>query len=380
MEEKKKAPTEVEALTKSKNSDFQSDTQEKAYISSESLAEKVLAVKQSIESAFSEESPKSYLSNIYRFDETEEDNKFLLRIGGVPSFPKGSLIALQAKKKSGKSQFQYYIISAILNGGMGNIELEYDTPIKMQVFDTEQRRGDIKVCHYRLRNTINKDPNNVPNLQVFYLRPKSREERWKIVHEAITTEKPDLVFLDGVRDLVGSINDERECADLMDNLMKLTDEVGCSIVCVIHQNKSEMDSTMRGWLGSELGNKDNEEWELKKKDGYFSARCVAGRAMNPPDVNFTIEGDCNPCSQRFVCVDVSAEEARQRQERAEEKLAADKELAKVLFPNGAIPTKTIKERYHQTTGKGDSSAEKWLKDAREAGIILEQGRGFYKLP
>ena len=46
--------------------------------------------------------------------------------------------------------------------------------------------------------------------------------------------------------------------------MKLAQETGCCLVCVLHQNKGTEDRNLRGWIGTELMNKAFEVYSCEK--------------------------------------------------------------------------------------------------------------------
>ena len=76
--------------------------------------------------------------------------------------------------------------------------------------------------------------------------------------------QPDLVVLDGVRDLIADINDGVEAQRITEQLMTLAQQHHCCIVCVLHQNKSDSDRNLRGWIGTELTNKVFEVYSCEK--------------------------------------------------------------------------------------------------------------------
>ena len=98
-------------------------------------------------------------------------------------------------------------------------------------------------------------------------RPLTIEERRKTIEDAIKEEKPDIIFIDGVRDLLQDFNSLEQSNELIQWLLSLTAEYGCTIVSVLHQNKSKEDGNMRGHLGTELLNKLTDCFEVSKKDG-----------------------------------------------------------------------------------------------------------------
>ena len=75
---------------------------------------------------------------------------------------------------------------------------------------------------------------------------------------------PDLVIVDGIRDLVNDINDGVLAQEVMEELLHLATQQNCCIVCVLHQNKGSEDHNLRGWIGTELMNKAFEVYACEK--------------------------------------------------------------------------------------------------------------------
>ena len=84
-----------------------------------------------------------------------------------------------------------------------------------------------------------------------------------MVEVAVRAIKPDIVILDGIKDLMTDINDAVQATIIMEKLMALAKEMNCCIVCVLHQNKSEQDRNMRGSIGTELTNKAFEVFQCE---------------------------------------------------------------------------------------------------------------------
>ena len=85
---------------------------------------------------------------------------------------------------------------------------------------------------------------------------------------AIVQVKPDLVVIDGIKDLVTDINDAIQATIIMEQLMALAQAHHCCIVNVLHQNKSEADHNMRGSIGTELSNKAFEVYTCEFIERY----------------------------------------------------------------------------------------------------------------
>ncbi|EJX06902.1 hypothetical protein EVA_04986 [gut metagenome] len=163
--------------------------------------------------------------------------KFLFSIGGVSTIPAGELIGLKGRAKQGKSQFEYVLIAVMLSGVCkGNIK-PLQEQYKVLLFDTEQSQASLKKCCQRALKyaglpTDKNDDRFIP----FFLRPVSIKERRTTIEDAIREEKPDIVFIDGVRDLLQDFNNLEQSNELIQWLLSLTSEYACTIVSVLHQN------------------------------------------------------------------------------------------------------------------------------------------------
>jgi hypothetical protein len=92
----------------------------------------------------------------------------------------------------------------------------------------------------------------------------SWKDRRQLLLEAVSHYGPDLVIVDGIRDLVNDINDGVLAQEVMEELMHLADDKKCCIVCILHQNKGSEDHNLRGWIGTELMNKAFEVYACEK--------------------------------------------------------------------------------------------------------------------
>ena len=99
---------------------------------------------------------------------------------------------------------------------------------------------------------------------IFNVRCVDWRQRRALLREAVVRYRPDLVIVDGIRDLVNDINDGVLAQEVMEELLQLATSRECCIVCVLHQNKSGEDHNLRGWIGTELMNKAFEVYACEK--------------------------------------------------------------------------------------------------------------------
>ena len=225
--------------------------------------------------------------------------EFLLKLFDVPCCPRGELVAFTGKAKSGKT----FVMSMMMAAASAAEALAFRRttfePLQMLWIDTEQSdqstqdilrnrlipmvissppklggaRGGLKERTDSLAQTT--PPYGHPSYSggetfpeylydIFNVRTESWQERLPLLMAAIDMCRPDLVILDGVRDLVDDINNGQLAHDVTERLMRVAQQARCCIVCVIHQNKAAEDRTLRGSIGTELTNKAFEVYECEK--------------------------------------------------------------------------------------------------------------------
>ena len=217
--------------------------------------------------------------------------EFLFTLFDEPCFPRRELVAFTGRAKSGKT----FVMSMLMALCVLHEVLSFKrnppntppstlvpctsppdpgssspTPLRVLWYDTEQSDNSTQDI---LKNRIiplfgramGRDaPFPEDMFDIFNVRNVDRDKRESYLLAAIEHYKPDLVILDGVRDLVGDINDGTVAQELIEKLMKAAQLHGCCIVCVLHQNKSGESRDPRGWLGTELLNKAFDVFATEK--------------------------------------------------------------------------------------------------------------------
>ena len=207
--------------------------------------------------------------------------EFLFHLFGKPCFPRRELVAITGKAKSGKTFVTSMLMACCQSRDVLAFQRIGDEPLRVLWYDTEQSDESTQdILKNRIMTLIktttdltdstDKNTCNSCNslfkksIDVFNVRGVAWKERRDLLREAVTRCKPDLVIVDGIRDLVNDINDGVLAQEVMEELMHLATEHDCCIVCVLHQNKSSEDHNLRGWIGTELMNKAFEVYSCEK--------------------------------------------------------------------------------------------------------------------
>ena len=201
---------------------------------------------------------------------------FLFQLFGHPCFPRRELVAVTGKAKSGKTFVTSMLIACCVIRDVLSFHRSCDDPLRVLWYDTEQSdestqdilknriQALIKANINQTNDLFNPPPSVENNIDVFNVRSVSWKDRRQLLLEAVSHYGPDLVIVDGIRDLVNDINDGVLAQEVMEELMHLADEQNCCIVCILHQNKGSEDHNLRGWIGTELMNKAFEVYACEK--------------------------------------------------------------------------------------------------------------------
>lgn len=248
-------------------------------------------------------------SNWLDYTLTYPEPRFLLEYAGVPFAPLGGIQAITGHQKNGKTFLMCQFMAAILSGGdtermranLPTLQLHQPTreslshePVILYVDTEMEKLNTVKVVR-RVQWLCNLDYNvEDSRLKVLWLRAElSNEVRWEKIKQAIIETHPTAIFLDGIRDVIGDFNDNKESADLISECMQISTEMDCCFFSVLHENPGS--DKMRGHLGTELSNKVTDTFvSIKdKKDGMvtFTVKQVDARGKDVDDWKFEITSD-----------------------------------------------------------------------------------------
>ena len=257
------------------------------------------------------------------FDDTVayQEPPFLFEFKGVGFSPLGGIQALSGQKKNGKSIFASILMATALSSGsstsrfatrfpglrlrQSTINLLGHEPRVLYV-DTEQEKENTDKVIERAKWLAEME-SHVHNerLTIQWLRAIPEDEdpaeyRKQALLYAIDKVHPDLVLIDGIRDLVHDFNDIDESSKLINELMALSTKHNMCVWCTLHMNprpSNDDESKMRGHLGTELGNKASDVFTMKKKKDKnmglitFTMQQLDARGKDIDDLLLTLNDD-----------------------------------------------------------------------------------------
>jgi len=292
-----------------------------------------------------------YLINL---EDPEQEIIPLYSRNGIPIFTRGNISVITGKAKSRKSFLISLVASQIL---------ETDTTLKVLLIDTEQNRNYVVKTAKRIHRLLEWDEcKNNGRLRVFTMREASTKERSEFVFAAIEMMKPDFVFIDGIRDLEMDFNNLSESSELVGKLMKYSSQYNCHICSVLHENP--LSDKVRGHLGSEIVNKVETAIRVVADRNVSTVSGVYTKYIPFDDFYFSINENGLP-----------EECMPEEKPKNNEKL---KSLFDELLPaTCCLSFADLRTKVMDKTGKVSRTAERYIKDAVEAEIIVKNSVGLY---
>lgn len=350
----------------------------------------------------------------YLLDATENypEPIYLLEYNGVPFSTLGGVQALSGQKKNGKTFLLAQLMAAVLGIDSERVKtylpglrvpqrtLEYwgHLPTVLYVDTEMEKLNSAKVlrrvhwlCGWQmdlpcerfhvlwLRSvTDTKDDKGV-------VKEKAYQKRYRLIRQAIDILKPDAVFIDGIRDIIGNFNDNEESSALVTDLMALAEQRQICIWNTLHMNprmKNDDESKMRGHLGTELGNKVTDTLVCIKhkndKTGevYFTVKQDDARGKDMEDWEFVVTGAAGALGvpqMRAVASETDITESKNQQLRTE----AD-DIFKLYNWTSSGATYTDLERFLRAKGiNSNRKIADMFNIAMESGIIYKSDKRKY---
>lgn len=313
-------------------------------------------------------------------DEIEED-EFILYYGDVGCFAKGDVSAIKSKPKQGKTNSIAAMVATMLKGSWGPLTCKVEG-CNIVWIDTEQRHGDAKRIYLRaLKMAGLSMEDNFSRFQMFYLRSFMNDKKMNSLKLIIKNCQPDIIFIDGIVDLINNFNDVEESKNIIDTLMRLStkEESGknIAIVCVLHTNKAAEDRNMRGHLGTMLTQKAGTVLEVKKNGQIFTVSNTESRNKEVPEWSFRFDDNGDIVDATFMVEQATKEQKEKREAEKKAKSEAEKQkliqtMKDIIRKHGGKIERTIfRNELIEITGKVLSTVNGYISKYINANIIKE---------
>lgn len=330
-----------------------------------------------VQETFIERKKREYVINP---DVDYPDPEYVIEIGGTPTLPKGNLIALSAKWKNGKT-FLCDVLTAVFLGSerFAGCRTLFSQG-KVSFYDTEQAESDTS----RIRKVIDamtpegrRHDYDVYCLRPLNIDPTSEDSdeitRYEFISQTIAHDKPDLVIIDGIADLIYNYNDVIESQRLVNRLAALANKHNCAMVVVMHQNKGQRDKNMKGHLGTMLNQKCSDVFSVEKCGGIFVVSNTISRHQPCGDFVFKLTADGVP-------EDGMADRKQQLEIKRQDERAKLREQISICFEDATVALKRsdIIKLIQEKLGLSTAKCYNLFKQAQSMGVIASKdNRHFY---
>lgn len=217
-------------------------------------------------------------------------NVYVSEIKNTKKFSRKNISAWKGKAKAKKTfAMTMWGSSAIAGTNLYQTFKSYKKNNLLWI-DTEMSPVDAQRVAIRMQKLVG----NTDNLFLYGFRPLSPKERIEKIEEALKLHKPDVLVIDGVRDLVWNINDPVESTTVVTMVMKWSYDYDMHIAVVIHQNN---EGGARGHIGTELENKAETVIGVVRDETDINISTISesfGRGKGFDDFDFFIDEDGIP--------------------------------------------------------------------------------------
>lgn len=320
------------------------------------------------------------------FDPTEEDipRRFTLSWKGVKFAPIGGVHGLTGQPGHGKTFTFTQLMVAILRGDYQGLHCELDDPNTSVLYiDTEMEKVNTQLVVRRVYDMMGWEQRTVQDrFKVLWLREEVKaEDRWRKTLKAIWEMKPTVVFLDGLIDVIGDFNDNKECQKIIYQCMAVASHYSISMWCLLHLNPGS--EKMVGHAGSFLERKATDVLRTKKdKEAgsvHFIVSQAKARARDLDDWKFTIEDDEHHYGHPVIEAVNMVESVRANEDKKQaEQVAFDNEVRttfiNIFHGNAAVAMSYGEmEAYMNLSGiTSKRKQDKLRKRAEEIGILRKE--------
>ena len=216
-------------------------------------------------------------------DSKLEEVNMLLKYEDIEIWAEGSLSCVVGQAKSKKTFLMSLLLEKLIKP-TGKFTSDLQTDVEAIVFDTEQSDRRIQMVSKRFSR---------PELITFIpIRQYNIIDRYNIIEQGIKRLRPNIVVLDGIKELVLDINDGVYASKLMNKMLEWATKYKCHITSVLHLNPGS--EKPRGAVGTEILNKCASVLKVETRGANSRVQPLAMRDGDFKPFYFTIDDNGTP--------------------------------------------------------------------------------------
>ena len=304
----------------------------------------------------------------------DSPNEFLFSVDGTPVLTKSDIHTIGAKQKGGKTSLVGILIAAILCGQWNRVRCLLDGATVLYV-DTEMKPIDTQELAHKVAKMAGMDVEAIKErLHMVNFRPLTPEEMETGIRYFVSKYKPTLVVIDGVVDLCSNFNDVEASQRLvLGFLIKIAEKFKCAIINVLHTNKTDGYTELRGHLGAFFEQKGSTVMRCEKDEAnnLVTVKFSTHRYAPVSDFHFTFDDDGLPICADGIHQQKVEDELRAKEEQKDAKKQKVmqnriKVVTDILSSNGGqMNRKDLIPLVMDSIGKGKTSADTLIRNMKE---------------
>ena len=300
----------------------------------------------------------------------------VVSIHGVPFGSQGNLFCITGGEGSGKSHYAGALIAGALSNNpssdiLGTTVTQSDMHHAVLLYDTEQ---SLPQLYKNIAVILRRAGIDVPpkSFKGYCLSCISRRDRLQAIIQSMDKYYYQyggihLVVIDGIADLIRSVNDESESVELVEELYRLAGIYNTCIVCVLHLVPSGM--KIRGHLGSEIGRKAAAVLSIERdeKRDVSCLKTLKVRDGSPLDVPL-LEFGWDKQKAMHVSLGVRSPEAQQNRKQIE----LQSLVMELYKERASYSVKELRETICQLLDVAESTAKNYIRFMRDKKILINK--------
>lgn len=298
--------------------------------------------------------------------------RYTLSYNGVPFAPLGGIHGLTGQPGHGKTFTFTQLMVAILRGEFYGLKYELSKDIphpKVLYIDTEMEKGNTQLVMLRVYEMMGwQQGTEQEQFRILWLREEVKaEDRWRKTLKAIKVMQPTVVFLDGLIDVIGDFNDNKECQGIIYQCMAAASRYDISMWCLLHENPGS--EKMVGHAGSFLERKATDVLKTKKEKGatvLFNVEQKKARSRDLDKWQFVVDDDANHYGHPRILTSMEAESIHEEEEAREPAL---REIVSVIGDDTLAFT-TLRDKIAAAQHKGRDWAKDKINEAVNQGLLI----------
>lgn len=317
--------------------------------------------------------------------------EYTIRFNGAKCGPVTGVMCLAGQSGNGKTQTSTLLMSAYLGAQIEGIELiwQKESP-KVLYVDTEMEKGNTQLVVARIAKLCDTKASDLKGrLNVMRLRDEEDHAMiWKKILKGIFTIKPDVVFLDGMIDIIGDFNDNKEASLIVRKVMKLADAFQICMWTVMHQNPGSQ--KMVGHQGSFLERKSTMVLQTtkvadNKEKGLYHFEVENGKQRGQDVIPLTFHMECfelpngNINAYPAIGKGMVAETAEIGRMNAEEENALLEALTVVISPPSSKNWTEMRDGLKKEMHIGTKKAGDYIQYAVDTEMLNKPINGRYTI-